>query len=125
VRQCKGYAIFQAAMKKKALSGEQVQFVSLGGVQSTLTNLVPSYLMSIGKRKGMRKMADPSKKSSWLTEMLDEFTKNACGRSRTESIKQGICVICGGEAKEFKDELSRKEHTISGMCQKCQDKTFG
>lgn len=25
----------------------------------------------------------------------------------------------------FRDELSRKEFGISGMCQKCQDETFG
>lgn len=26
--------------------------------------------------------------------------------------------------KDFKDELSKKEYTISGLCQKCQDETF-
>ena len=25
----------------------------------------------------------------------------------------------------FRDEISRREHQISGMCQACQDKTFG
>ena len=29
-----------------------------------------------------------------------------------------------GRQKEFKDELSRKEFGISGMCQQCQDETF-
>lgn len=44
-----------------------------------------------------------------------------------ENIKENKCPICGKDIKEedFKDELSKKEYTISGMCQDCQDKTFG
>jgi len=34
------------------------------------------------------------------------------------------CVICGGDAIEFKNDISRREYDISGMCQKCQDKVF-
>ena len=34
-------------------------------------------------------------------------------------------IGCGGPATEFKDELSRKEYSISGLCQKCQNKVFG
>tara|TARA_B100001964_G_C14125849_1_gene550512 strand:- start:906 stop:1118 length:213 start_codon:yes stop_codon:yes gene_type:complete len=34
-------------------------------------------------------------------------------------------IGCGGPALEFKDEVSKKEYTISGLCQKCQDKVFG
>jgi hypothetical protein len=26
---------------------------------------------------------------------------------------------------EFRNEISKKEHLISGFCQKCQDDTFG
>lgn len=37
------------------------------------------------------------------------------------------CRFCGGEIKsgEFRDDLSAREFNISGMCQSCQDKTFG
>ena len=35
------------------------------------------------------------------------------------------CPLCSSEITEFRDELSRKEFYISGMCQKCQDETFG
>lgn len=35
------------------------------------------------------------------------------------------CPTCGKEVGEFRDHLSRKEFTISGMCQKCQDSVFG
>lgn len=36
------------------------------------------------------------------------------------------CPTCKGDIveKDFKDSLSRREYSISGMCQKCQDKTF-
>tara|TARA_B100000131_G_scaffold168442_1_gene162784 strand:+ start:8554 stop:8763 length:210 start_codon:yes stop_codon:yes gene_type:complete len=34
------------------------------------------------------------------------------------------CVTCGGSAKEFKNAVSAKEYTLSGMCQVCQDKFF-
>jgi RNA polymerase-binding transcription factor DksA len=42
-----------------------------------------------------------------------------------KNIDNGKCPTCGGPIGEFKDELSRKEFKISGMCQKCQDKIFG
>ena len=32
---------------------------------------------------------------------------------------------CGGDANHFRDALSRKEYTISGLCQECQDDIFG
>lgn len=39
------------------------------------------------------------------------------------------CSWCGKEfecsEEEFKDELSEREFKISGLCQDCQDKTFG
>ena len=38
--------------------------------------------------------------------------------------KAGKCPICEQPIGEFRDELSRKEYAISGLCQKCQDATF-
>lgn len=40
--------------------------------------------------------------------------------------EEGLCTSCGNKIVEndFKDYLSRKEYSISGFCQKCQDKTF-
>ncbi len=38
-----------------------------------------------------------------------------------------MCPICDkpiAEDEFFRDELSRKEFKISGMCQKCQDESF-
>ena len=41
-----------------------------------------------------------------------------------ERIIQNKCPTCNGEIGEFRDTLSKKEYSISGMCQECQDKTF-
>lgn len=41
--------------------------------------------------------------------------------------EKGLCPICGKSIDfdiEFKDALSRKEYSISGLCQACQDKVF-
>lgn len=44
-----------------------------------------------------------------------------------DRLERGLCPFCGKpiDKKDFKDELSRKEYEISGLCQKCQDETFG
>lgn len=38
----------------------------------------------------------------------------------------GICPFCKKPVNidEFRDDLSRKEYRISGLCQKCQDDFF-
>jgi len=40
--------------------------------------------------------------------------------------EQGLCPFCGKriDKNEFRDDLSRKEFKISGLCQKCQDEVF-
>ena len=35
------------------------------------------------------------------------------------------CHTCNSPIGEFRDEISAREFEISGMCQDCQDKTFG
>ena len=35
------------------------------------------------------------------------------------------CPFCGEEIKGFNDPRSLREYKISGLCQECQDKTFG
>ena len=68
-------------------------------------------------------MATPSEKNPAIEKLIDAM--NPSGRTRTGSIQLDICSWCGHPATEFKDALSRKEYTISGFCQSCQDKTFG
>ncbi len=68
-------------------------------------------------------MATPSKKSP----AIEAFLEKTSGRST--AICTDACVRkpigCGGPAVVFTDELSAKEYTISGLCQKCQDSVFG
>ena len=65
------------------------------------------------------------KRSKEMQTFVDSFAKKTTGRTLTGSQKKSVCVFCGEEIKGFKDELSKKEYSISGLCQKCQDKTFG
>jgi len=43
-----------------------------------------------------------------------------------DSIELGLCPLCQKMilTEDFKDELSRREFKISGMCQSCQDDVF-
>lgn len=70
-------------------------------------------------------MARPSDKNKGFETFLDKYSLKVYGRSRTESIRNNICLGCGEPAVEFKDSISEKEYTISGFCQVCQDKVFG
>lgn len=70
-------------------------------------------------------MAKPANKNP----EIDDFITKAFGVVRKSSIRANICVSppigCGLPATEFKDARSKKEYTISGLCQTCQDKIFG
>ena len=68
-------------------------------------------------------MAEPTKKAPEIEKLIDTF--NPSGRKRVDSIKADICSWCGKNVTEFQDEISRREYSISGFCQECQDKTFG
>ena len=37
---------------------------------------------------------------------------------------EGLCPTCGKRPQGFKDEVSRREYKISGMCQACQNAFF-
>ena len=54
---------------------------------------------------------------------------NLFGVDRVDSIKSDKCVAapigCGQDAVEFSDALSKREYSISGLCQKCQNSIFG
>jgi len=67
-----------------------------------------------------------NKKPATPQEFTDNFAKKAFGRSRTDSKKQNICVVCNASCKpeDFKDDLSAQEYQITGFCQKCQDEVF-
>lgn len=60
---------------------------------------------------------EPTKKSL----PIDSFLSAIMGKNRVEVIHSGRCMTCSGRAAEFKDQLSRREYSITGMCQNCQD----
>lgn len=70
-------------------------------------------------------MAKPSDK----TEEMEIAIDGIFGFNRRDTIESDVCIPapfgCGGPATEFEDDLSRKEYTISGLCQKCQNSVFG
>ena len=43
----------------------------------------------------------------------------------SKQIEEHICPICQGKAREFRNKASEQEQKVSGMCQDCQDETFG
>lgn len=55
---------------------------------------------------------------------IENFLKNLMGFDRRDFIKKDICTLCKKPATNFKDEISRKEFSISGFCQECQNKAF-
>ena len=44
--------------------------------------------------------------------------------NRHEVLARRGCVFCNGPVLKFRDERSKEEYRISGICQKCQDKAF-
>lgn len=63
----------------------------------------------------------PTEKS----EGVESLIRATAGKDRRSTILSRSCMLCNQDAVEFRDELSRREYAISGMCQKCQDKVFG
>ena len=66
-------------------------------------------------------MATPSEKHPAIEEL---FTAVNNGKSRRAYIHANKCVKCDGDARLFVDEVSRREFSISGWCQHCQDEMF-
>lgn len=65
-------------------------------------------------------MAKPSEKS----QEIDDLLTRTFGVDRKAAIMADVCSWCKKPATEFKDELSKHEYTISGLCQECQDVAF-
>ena len=65
-------------------------------------------------------MSQAAEKHSSVESAIAALT----GKNRRSYIGANMCMTCDGEAREFRDELSHREYTISGMCQTCQDSFF-
>jgi len=72
----------------------------------------------------MNNSIDNEAKNEVIENLLEEFSK-IIGTPRSIAFKTNTCVTCSGEANDFRDATSKKEYTISGMCQPCQDKIWG
>ena len=68
-------------------------------------------------------------RSGEMQRVMDNLSESMFGRRQydTTGCEKPICVFCGIaiDVDGFRDELSRKEFRISGICQKCQDDMFG
>lgn len=57
-----------------------------------------------------------------------EIMKQMGFEKAVKDVEEGYCPFCGKIIDitiEFRDSLSLKEYRISGLCQVCQDETFG
>ncbi len=59
--------------------------------------------------------------------MNKDIMKKTGFKEEVDLVEEGCCPFCNRSVDEnsFKDELSRREFKISGLCQACQDATFG
>lgn len=62
-----------------------------------------------------------SNKTPEMENHFNVLSSKLFNRKRTVCIENQICVTCGGDVKEFRDELSSIEYGVSGLCQLCQD----
>lgn len=56
---------------------------------------------------------------------IENLITAVSGVSRQSAEAKNICTLCHKPLTPFRDELSMREHLISGMCQSCQDDVFG
>ncbi len=70
-------------------------------------------------------MTKPIKRAPEIQGLIDGMAKAQTGMGQAECAEKRVCTWCGGDASEFRNEISRGEYRISGFCQKCQDETFG
>jgi len=48
-------------------------------------------------------------------------------KKEIDNVENNLCAICKSDKvkpEDFRDDLSRREFEISGMCQSCMDKIF-
>jgi hypothetical protein len=63
-------------------------------------------------------------KATQKSPAINHFLSTILGKNRVLTIANDLCMSCGLGAKNFRDELSEREYTISGLCQVCQDQIY-
>ena len=53
-----------------------------------------------------------------------DFSINTMRDDIDDAVAIRVCVVCGADAHDFKNQLSECEYNMSGLCQKCQDEVF-
>ena len=66
-------------------------------------------------------MPRPTPKSPAINKLLSAIA----GKDREYTIRASKCMTCNNPDMDFRDSLSVREYTISGLCQRCQDGVFG
>tara|TARA_Y100000593_G_scaffold58792_1_gene109167 strand:+ start:769 stop:978 length:210 start_codon:yes stop_codon:yes gene_type:complete len=56
-----------------------------------------------------------------MEEFKNKLANLFYGLTPDEAIDKKICIYCKKEVKDFKDEISMREYTISAFCQDCQE----
>ena len=59
--------------------------------------------------------------------MNKEIMKKLGFKDHVQCVEELKCPFCKSQIDnaEFRNEISKREYHISGLCQKCQDKMFG
>lgn len=65
-----------------------------------------------------------AEKNEAVESFLEDISMTLSGSARSKAFMNSSCVTCPGSATKFKDAVSEKEYTISGMCQLCQDQIW-
>ena len=60
-------------------------------------------------------------KSEEMNRIIEELT----GINVNKAVEDKVCPSCHKPAVKFRDEISKKESQISGLCQQCQDEIWG
>lgn len=56
---------------------------------------------------------------------MNQAILDITGIDTNKAIETKICPFCKNPVGDFRDEISKKEFEISGLCQSCQDDMFG
>ena len=57
---------------------------------------------------------------------IDKAIYAITGVDRIEAIKNDLCAFkCDEPDLDFRNDVSKNEYRISGICQQCQDNLFG
>lgn len=66
-----------------------------------------------------------NEKAKNIKRLLDKMSsEKPFTNTRSKAIDANLCTFCEKPNLNWRDQLSRKEYKLSGMCQTCQDQYF-